>query len=135
MLGFASTQVARVSTAPMAAPIVGEVEAHLNCPLVVIGGELADRLSLANHLTGQKRCTIVVYGASVLIPPVARAGTDGAVLGFPKELDLRKPTPPRRFEFKEPEGAPNVVGDPARRPGPPCDRRARDTVNLDDGSP
>ena len=135
MVGFASTRVARVSTAPMAAPIADEVETHLNCPLGRDRGGTRHRLSPANHLTDQKRCTIVVCGASVLIPPVARASIDGAVLGFPKELNLRKTTRPRRFEFKEPEGAPNVVGDPARRPGLPCDRRARDTVDLDDGSP
>ena len=50
----------------------------LNCPLVVIGGELADRLGIADHLTDRKRCTIVVYGASVLMPPTARAGTASA---------------------------------------------------------
>jgi hypothetical protein len=78
MLGVASARVARVSTAPMAAPTVDELETHLSCPLVVIGGELADRLGIASHLADQKRCTIVVYGASVLMPPAARAGSAGA---------------------------------------------------------
>ena len=59
----------------IAAPAADELEKQLNCPLVVIGGELADRLGLANHLIDQKRCTIVVYGASVLTPPAARADT------------------------------------------------------------
>src|SRR6266446_3140254 len=75
MLGVASARVARVSAAPIAAPTADELERQLNCPLVVIGGELADRLGLANHLIDQKRCTIVVYGASVLMPPAARADT------------------------------------------------------------
>jgi len=78
MLAVASARVARVSTAPMAAPTADELETHLNCPLVVIGGELADRLGIANHLTDQRRCTIVVYGASVLKPHAARPGTAGA---------------------------------------------------------
>jgi hypothetical protein len=75
MLGVASARVARVSAAPIAAPTADELERQLNCPLVVIGGKLADRLGLANHLIDQKRCTIVVYGASVLMPPAARADT------------------------------------------------------------
>jgi hypothetical protein len=78
MLGVASARVARVIVAPMAAPAADELEKNLNCPLVVIGGELADRLGIANHLTDQKRCTTMVYGASVLMPPAARAGTAGA---------------------------------------------------------
>jgi hypothetical protein len=82
MLGVASARVARVSAAPMAAPTADELETHLNCPLVVIGGELADRLGIADRLTDQKRCTIVVYGASVLVPPAARAGTAGAEGSF-----------------------------------------------------
>jgi hypothetical protein len=59
MLGVASARVARVSAAPMAAPTADELETHLNCPLVVIGGELADRLGIADRLTDQKRCTAV----------------------------------------------------------------------------
>jgi hypothetical protein len=78
MLGVASARVARVSVSPVAAPTTHDLETRLNCPLVVIGGELADRLGIANHLIGQKRCTIVVYGASVLMPAVARAGTADA---------------------------------------------------------
>jgi len=78
MLGVAAVRVARVSTAPMATPTADEVKTHLDCSLVVIGGELADRLGLADRLTEQKRCTIVVYGASVLMPPAARAGTADA---------------------------------------------------------
>jgi hypothetical protein len=62
----------------MAAPTADELKKHLDCPLVVIGGELADRLGLADRLTEQKRCTIVVYGASVLMTPAARAGTASA---------------------------------------------------------
>jgi hypothetical protein len=42
---------------------------------VVIGGELADRLGIGNHLTDRKRCTIVIYRASVLMPSAARSGT------------------------------------------------------------
>jgi hypothetical protein len=76
MLGVAAARVARVSTPPMAA--ADELETHLNCPLVILGGELADRLGIGNHLADQKRCTIVVYGASVLMPPAARAGAAGA---------------------------------------------------------
>jgi hypothetical protein len=75
MLGVASARVARVSAASMDAPNADELETYLNCPLVVIGGELADRLGIANRVIDQKRCTIVVYGASVLIPPAARADT------------------------------------------------------------
>jgi hypothetical protein len=75
MLHVASTRVARVSAASMDAPNADELETYLNCPLVVIGGELADRLGIANRVIDQKRCTIVVYGASVLIPPAARADT------------------------------------------------------------
>jgi hypothetical protein len=78
MLGVAAARVARVSAAPMAVPTANELETHLNCPLVVIGGELADRLGIADRLTDQKRCTIVVYGASMLVPPATRAGTAGA---------------------------------------------------------
>jgi hypothetical protein len=78
MVSVASARVARVSAAPLAAPTADELETHLNCPLVVIGGELANRLGIADRLTDQKRCTIVVYGALVLVPPAARAGTAGA---------------------------------------------------------
>lgn len=78
MLSVAAARVARVSTGPMAAPTADELKTHLDCPLVVIGGELADRLGLADRLIEQKRCTIVVYGASVLMAPAARAGTAGA---------------------------------------------------------
>jgi Kef-type K+ transport system membrane component KefB len=74
MLGVASARVARVSTAPMAAPTADELATYLSCPLVVIGGELADRLGIANHVADQKRCTIIVYGASALMSPAARAG-------------------------------------------------------------
>jgi hypothetical protein len=61
----------------LAAPTAEELETNLNCPLVVIGGELVDQLGIADRLTDQKRCTIVVYGASVLGPPVASAESSG----------------------------------------------------------
>ena len=74
MLGVASARVVRVSAARVATPTAGELETHLNSSLVVIGGELADRLGIANHFATQKRCTIVVYGASVQMAPTSRAG-------------------------------------------------------------
>jgi hypothetical protein len=87
MLGVAAAQVAHVSAAPIAAPTADELGRQLNCPLVVIGGELADRLGIANHLTDRKRCTIVVYGASVLILPAARADTAEASVVLDRRRD------------------------------------------------
>ena len=67
MLGFASTQVARMSTAPMAAPIADKVETHLNCPLGRDRGvNSPTRLALPTISPTRSAAPLSLAGASVL---------------------------------------------------------------------